>query len=146
MFKLFSMEQYDKITLNFFFVMPNSKLSSFSKTLQAFKFYFSHWCKESAQVRNIPNWPSFTSDLVWHKIFMLTWWLNLIDSTNYEFFFSAGNTIECFECNSWEDPRCHDPFNYTIRQENMPPIRVCEGCCVKMVQFIGTGKTNFREP
>lgn len=46
--------------------------------------------------------------------------------------------IECFECNSWEDPRCHDPFNYTVHKHHMPPVRECEGCCVKMVQFIGT--------
>ena len=27
--------------------------------------------------------------------------------------FPAGNTIDCFECNSWDDPRCHDPWNWT---------------------------------
>ena len=54
--------------------------------------------------------------------------------------FAAGNNVDCFECNTWDDPRCHDPFNYTARKEDMPPIRECEGCCVKMVQFIGTGR------
>ena len=53
--------------------------------------------------------------------------------------FPAQGEIECFECNSWDDPRCHDPFNYTIHDEHMPEIKMCEGCCVKMVQFIGTG-------
>ena len=27
--------------------------------------------------------------------------------------FSAGDTIDCFDCNSWDDPRCHDPWNWT---------------------------------
>lgn len=51
-----------------------------------------------------------------------------------------GNTgpINCFDCNSWEDSRCHDPFNYTIFPEDMPKTKKCKGCCVKMVQFIGT--------
>jgi len=47
-------------------------------------------------------------------------------------------TIDCFECNSMEDKRCHDPFNYSIYKHEMPPTKPCEGCCVKMVQFIGT--------
>ena len=55
--------------------------------------------------------------------------------------FSAQGEIECFECNSFNDPRCHDPFNYTIHDDDMPEIKMCEGCCVKMVQFIGTGIT-----
>ena len=58
------------------------------------------------------------------------------------FFKSGSGTIQCFECNSMEDPRCHDPFNYSIYDHEMPPKRKggCRGCCVKMVQFIGTGK------
>ena len=56
--------------------------------------------------------------------------------------FPAQGEIECFECNSWDDSRCHDPFNYTIHDEHMPEIKMCEGCCVKMVQFIGTGWPN----
>ena len=56
---------------------------------------------------------------------------------------SADSLIDCFECNSWDDPRCHDPFNYTIHKHDMPPIRECEGCCVKLVQFIGTGELFF---
>merc|ERR1719290_954132 len=50
----------------------------------------------------------------------------------------AGNTIDCFDCNSWDDPRCHDPWNWTYPKSNMPPTKPCDGCCVKMVQFIGT--------
>merc|ERR1711915_60755 len=50
----------------------------------------------------------------------------------------SGNTIDCFECNSWDDPRCHDPWNWTYPKSTMPPTAPCEGCCVKMVQFIGT--------
>lgn len=50
----------------------------------------------------------------------------------------SGNIIDCFECNTWDDPRCADPFNYTLHKEDMPLLKECEGCCVKMVQFIGT--------
>jgi len=50
----------------------------------------------------------------------------------------SGNTIDCFECNSWDDPRCHDPWNWTYPKYNMPPTQPCDGCCVKIVQFIGT--------
>ena len=42
-----------------------------------------------------------------------------------------------------EDKRCHDPFNYSIYKHEMPPTKPCEGCCVKMVQFIGTGINIF---
>eukprot|EP00090_Calanus_glacialis_P044786 TRINITY_DN8025_c0_g1_i2.p1 TRINITY_DN8025_c0_g1~~TRINITY_DN8025_c0_g1_i2.p1 ORF type:complete len:147 (-),score=28.70 TRINITY_DN8025_c0_g1_i2:386-826(-) len=50
----------------------------------------------------------------------------------------SGATIDCFDCNSWDDPRCHDPWNWTYPKSHMPPTSPCEGCCVKMVQFIGT--------
>jgi len=50
----------------------------------------------------------------------------------------SGNTIDCFECNSWDDPRCHDPWNWTYPKYHMPPSQPCDGCCVKIVQFIGT--------
>eukprot|EP00096_Caligus_rogercresseyi_P012385 TRINITY_DN5164_c0_g1_i2.p1 TRINITY_DN5164_c0_g1~~TRINITY_DN5164_c0_g1_i2.p1 ORF type:complete len:151 (-),score=27.08 TRINITY_DN5164_c0_g1_i2:838-1290(-) len=46
----------------------------------------------------------------------------------------SGNSVKCFECNSREDFRCNDPFNWTT----LPPVEDCTGCCVKMVQEIGT--------
>jgi len=48
------------------------------------------------------------------------------------------NQIECFECNSMEDARCHDPWNWTYPKSYMPDTIPCGGCCVKIVQFIGT--------
>ena len=58
----------------------------------------------------------------------------------------ADSEIQCFECNSFDDPRCHDPFNYNYtNKEAMPDTAPCNGCCVKMVQFIGTGTEKICE-
>jgi len=73
---------------------------------------------------------------------------NKKDSANlgwsYSVLTSAGNSIDCFECNSWEDYRCHDPWNWTYPKSTMPPTSPCEGCCVKMVHFIGTEHYHIR--
>jgi len=46
-----------------------------------------------------------------------------------------GNTkLKCFECNSHLDSRCSDPFNWTTP----PPMKQCDGCCVKIVQGLDT--------
>ena len=40
--------------------------------------------------------------------------------------------------------RCGDPFNYTLNVEDMPAMKKCEGCCVKLVQNIGTPMYSVR--
>jgi len=52
----------------------------------------------------------------------------------------SGNKVKCFECNSYDDPRCADPFNWTT----IPPRKLCEGCCVKIVQGIDTPERKVR--
>ncbi len=54
--------------------------------------------------------------------------------------FLAGNRVMCFTCNSHEDYRCRDSFNWT----DPPEKKACAGCCVKMVQGIGTGEEKSR--
>jgi len=56
----------------------------------------------------------------------------------------SGSEIDCYECNSWEDSRCHDPFNYTTYVQDMPPLKPCEGCCVKLVRNAGTALESVR--
>ena len=56
----------------------------------------------------------------------------------------AGHSIDCFSCSSWSDPRCQDPFNWTVRVEDMPRIVGCQGCCVKMVREVGTVMESVR--
>jgi len=52
----------------------------------------------------------------------------------------SGSKVKCFDCNSYDDYRCADPFNWTTP----PPLKQCEGCCVKIVQGIDTPEEKIR--
>merc|ERR1712241_1216950 len=56
----------------------------------------------------------------------------------------SGKEISCFNCDSNDDPRCLDPFNFTSHARDMPATMECEGCCVKLVQHRGTPYENVR--
>ena len=120
-------------------MMHNRFNAHYLKVWQVHQNLYQKWYKHK---KNHASFPFITYDMGWFHIFMCIY-----------VFFLAGHKIDCFECNSWNDPRywvnfvslkkkyfwrCGDPFNYTLNVEDMPTIKKCEGCCVKLVQKIGT--------
>lgn len=50
----------------------------------------------------------------------------------------------CYECNSWKDSRCKDPFNESSSLQEPALLKRCEGCCVKIVTDKGTPQEAIR--
>ena len=54
--------------------------------------------------------------------------------------FVSESRVWCYECQSWTDNRCADPFNVSVDQ-NL--LSLCEGCCVKIVMNRDTRKSSI---
>ncbi|RWS00244.1 protein quiver-like protein, partial [Dinothrombium tinctorium] len=52
--------------------------------------------------------------------------------------------VLCFECISTITPECNDPFNQSIRENQLLPLSDCEGCCVKIVRYRNTKNQYIR--
>ncbi|GFU18587.1 protein quiver [Nephila pilipes] len=73
------------------------------------------------------------SGIVWIALSgFLTHWASV--AAEEECLFSR---IWCYECDTLSDPRCKDPFNATAHPQDLPPLKRCEGCCVKIVMNQG---------
>ncbi|OQR67308.1 protein quiver-like [Tropilaelaps mercedesae] len=54
----------------------------------------------------------------------------------------ADKGILCYTCDSTQDPKCADPWNYTELYDIGIPIETCMGCCVKIVTYNTTSGSN----
>lgn len=94
----------------------------------------------------IDNQHIYTEGQLWRRMFTYVFVLfsNLFYSNRNIYSYMTfilcklGSKVWCYECESINDPYCNDPFNVSF---DMSLMKMCEGCCVKIVLEKNTRKS-----